>query len=239
MSNPKERNTKGLLAIWADVDEDYRIEFQRWHNCEHMTERVTIPGFYVGRRYQGVSKAPDFLMMYETYDSKVMSSEPYLFAKNNPTAWTKKGLTHFKNGVRNIYYLVATAGKRPATEAPYILVLRFNLEVESKNEIIKWYSEEHLVELCTVPGVYRGRLYEVDAEVSNIKTTERSISGTGPGQQILLALYEISSLDLSTSKQWQGVLEGTDRSKKMLMKLEDLQEESYWLDFTMYAPEVG
>lgn len=38
----RQERTKGLLAIWADSDEDYRAEFEKWHQCEHTAERVTI-----------------------------------------------------------------------------------------------------------------------------------------------------------------------------------------------------
>jgi hypothetical protein len=62
----KEKARKGLLTIWSDVDPDYRVEFQKWHTCEHIMERVSIPGFSVGRRYRGAGDAPDFLMCYET-----------------------------------------------------------------------------------------------------------------------------------------------------------------------------
>jgi len=44
---------KGYLVAWAYLEEGYQSELRRWHNCEHMTERVTIPGFHVGRRFQG------------------------------------------------------------------------------------------------------------------------------------------------------------------------------------------
>ncbi len=66
----KEKARKGLLTIWSDVDPDYRVQFQKWHNCEHIRERVAIPGFFVGRRYQGIGEAPHFLMCYETEDLK-------------------------------------------------------------------------------------------------------------------------------------------------------------------------
>jgi hypothetical protein len=95
-----EKSKKGLLAIWTDVDSNYRIELQKWHNCEHITQRVTIPGFSVGRRYQGIGEAPDFLMYYETDDSKVLASEPYLHAVNNPASWTKEVMAHSKIIVR-------------------------------------------------------------------------------------------------------------------------------------------
>ncbi len=36
------------MAFWADIDADYVTEFRRWHNCEHMSERVHVPGFVAG-----------------------------------------------------------------------------------------------------------------------------------------------------------------------------------------------
>ncbi len=52
-----EKNNKGLLAIGANVDDDYRTEFRKWKNCEHIPERVAIRGFFVGLRYQRVAEA--------------------------------------------------------------------------------------------------------------------------------------------------------------------------------------
>ena len=92
----KEKARKGLLTIWSDVDPDDRVEFQKWHTCEHIMERVSIPGFSVGRRYRGVGDAPDFLMCYETDDSHVLSSEPYLHAVNHPSPWTREVIRHSK-----------------------------------------------------------------------------------------------------------------------------------------------
>ena len=44
----------GLMAFWADIDPDYEMRFLEWHNCEHMPERVSVPGFCEGRRYRGI-----------------------------------------------------------------------------------------------------------------------------------------------------------------------------------------
>ena len=38
----RQERTKGLLAIWAGIDEDDLAEFEKWHHCEHTAERVTI-----------------------------------------------------------------------------------------------------------------------------------------------------------------------------------------------------
>jgi hypothetical protein len=233
----KETKTaKGLLAIWADVDEDYRVEYQKWHNCQHMTERVSIPGFQVGRRYQGIGEAPDFLMYYETEDSKVLSGAPYMHAINNPTPWTREAITHLRNIVRSIYRLVASAGKGAPTEASYILIIRFSIPSGNENKVIQWLKEEHLPRAAALSGVHRGRLYEMDDEVSNITTEERKIHGGKPGLQRFLAFYEISSLDLLGSKEWKESAEWIG-DQTLSNPLEDAQKESYWLDFSMYAPQ--
>ncbi len=46
----RAKEATGLMAFWADVEADYVAEFRQWHNCEHVPERVGIPGFTVGRR---------------------------------------------------------------------------------------------------------------------------------------------------------------------------------------------
>jgi hypothetical protein len=227
-----EEAKKGLLAIWSDVDPDYRVEFQKWHNCEHIRERVAIPGFFVGRRYQGIGEAPNFLMCYETEDSKILASEPYLHAVNHPSSWTKAVIAHSKNIVRGIYRMVSLVGEKPLTEAPYIVILKFNADWGSEKEVLQWYGEEQLSRISDIQGVHRGRLYRVDEEISHIKTEERKIHGGGPGQHTFLALYEIASLDVPKHRDWQQLHGGTEHRKK----IEDLRYESYWLDFVMYTP---
>ena len=41
----------GLLMVWADVPADKEEEFNRWYNEEHLPERMAIPGFLGGARY--------------------------------------------------------------------------------------------------------------------------------------------------------------------------------------------
>lgn len=225
------------MAVWADVDAGYRVEYQKWHNCEHMTERVSIPGFHVGRRYRGIGDAPEFLMYYETDDSKVLASEPYLHVQNNPTPWTKEVIPHLKNIARAIYSLVSSAGEKAPTEAPYIQIARFNIVHGNENDVINWFKEEHLEAIASIPGAYRIGFYKMDDEVSNISTEERRIHGGGPGQQEYLTFYEIANLDLLDSKPWKEATENSKRSKAMQKRMENILLGSYWLEFAMYAPK--
>lgn len=177
-------------------------------------------------------------MFYETKDSKVLGSEPYLRSLNNPTQRTKEAISRFKNTIRGIYSLLATGGRRPPTDAPYIFVVKFNPKPGREQEVIQWFEEAHLQELCSIRGVYRGRLYGIDSEVSNIRTEERKIHGAGPGQQRYLALYEIGSLEIFSDRNWQEMQLGKDAQRReMLRGLQDVHQEAFWIDFTLYAPE--
>jgi hypothetical protein len=198
-----------------------------------MIERVTIPGFYVGRRYEGVDRPGYYLMFYETSDSKVLGSEPYLRSLNNPTPRTREAITHFKNTVRGIYTLKASAGERPPVDRPYLSVLKFNIKPGSDRKLLQWYAREHLREICLIQGVYRGRLYEIDAEISGIKTEERKIHGAGPGEKRYLTLFEMYTLDILLEKAWQEAM-----GKEMVKRLRDIHQESFWIDCTLCAPEM-
>jgi hypothetical protein len=230
------KTAKGLLTIWTDVDPVYHAEFQKWHTCEHVLERVNLPGFSVGRRYRGATGAPHFLMCYETEDPGVLSSQPYLQAVNHPSPWTRQIMSHSTHIVRAIYGLVASQGEGPPMEAPYLLLSKFNIESGFETEVLHWYQEEHLPALSCIPGLYRGRLYRVDEEVSHIKTEERKIHGGGPGRQEFLALFETASLDIPDHNTWQELHGGRETCERLRGKMNDFLLESYWLDFVLYAP---
>lgn len=232
-----EHEAKGLLVIWSDIDPDYRIEYQKWHNCEHMTERVSVPGFQVGRRYQGIGEAPEFLMYYETESSKVLASKPYLDRQNNPTPWTKEAIPHLKNIVRAIYSLVSSFGKKAPTEAAYIHLVKFNAVPDSDEKVIQWFKESHLPQISALAGVYRARFYEMDDAVSNISTEERKMHGGGPGQQKFLAYYELANPNLPDSQAWKRASSAFEANAEIQVGLKNVVRESYWLDFAMYAPK--
>lgn len=228
-------NAQGMMAFWTDIDTDYVLRCQEWHNCEHMVERTGVPGFLVGRRYRGMGGAPMFFISYETTDSAVFKSQAYMERLNNPTPWTKEALTHFNNNMRNIYRLLACSGKQAPQEAPYALVYRFN--IPAKTGIADWYGSDLLPALQTVPGVFRARLFEVDEEISNIKTAERNIYGGGPGEQKYLVYFEMRRPDIHQSPEWKTIAQAAPYAEK-LASLQNVFEEISWLEFVMYSPDI-
>ncbi|MBT3533667.1 MAG: hypothetical protein HN478_07305 [Rhodospirillaceae bacterium] len=210
----KREGSLGLMAFWADIDADYLLRFQEWHNCEHIPERISVPGFNVGRRYRGIGEAPGFLMFYETDTASTFASAPYLARLNDPTPWTQESLPHFQNPSRNIYALQSETGQVAPIEAPYIHTLRFN----GGDGMEAW-----LATIAARDNVHRARIYAVDEDISNIMTSERQIYGGGPGQQQYLAMLECAA-PLADLQPPDGVT--------------DLFSDGFWLEIALY-PEMG
>lgn len=223
----------GMMAFWTDITDSYILRFQEWHNCEHMIERTSIPGFMVGRRYRAIGQGPMFFISYETTGPEVFSSEAYMERINNPTPWTKEALKYFNNNMRNIYRLIDGAGEQAPAEAPYALAVRFNIIEGAESETVDWYIKELLTPLVGVEGVFRGRLFEVHEEISNLPTAERAIYGGGPGEQRYLAYYEMISPELFTGPEFQEVREA-GRNQEMLKNRRNVFEELSWLEYAMY-----
>ena len=92
----------GILAIWHEVGAGIGDEYERWYFREHLPERVGVPGFVAGRRYEAVSGAPRFLTYYEGRNPGVFVSKPYVDRLNDPTPWTTEVLRHFRDTNRTI-----------------------------------------------------------------------------------------------------------------------------------------
>ena len=64
----------GLLMVWVDVPADKEKEFNRWYNDEHLAERLAIPGFLAGARYEAVKGSPKHLAYYELESPAVLEA---------------------------------------------------------------------------------------------------------------------------------------------------------------------
>lgn len=182
---------EGLMAFYADIEGEHVEDFRRWHNCEHMEERVALPGFLHGRRYRGYEGAPDFLMTYETETPAVLASEPYHAALNDPTPWTREALGWFRTPARAIYGLVAETGSEHWRPTPYLFTARFNVLEAVEDDFVNGIGPRLAGDPVDGKAVTRGRLWRVDEPISGMMTSERRIYGGGPGDQKYLMTIEI------------------------------------------------
>ena len=194
----------GLMAFWADIDRDYEPRFLEWHNCEHMPERVSVPGFREGRRYRHLGDTPRYLMTYLTENAGVLGSDGYLERLDHPTPWTRESLGHFRNPSRNVYTLLAGHGRTSLRESPYLIAVRFDVAPAVNDRIRSSIRNELLPGWAALPEVGQVRFYGLDAAVSGIETAERGIYEGGPGSQVFLLLVECARPEVAESEDWQA-----------------------------------
>lgn len=112
----------GVLAIWNGIAGGADEEFLEWHVKEHMPERVRVPGFLRGRRYGAVDAHPAYFNFYEVETSGVLSSRPYLDRLNDPSEWTRKVVSSFRDTARTICRVESSVGEG---EAGFVAVMPF------------------------------------------------------------------------------------------------------------------
>jgi len=228
--SPAAVDARGLLAFWADIDPDYVLRFQQWHNCEHMPERLSIPGFLAGRRYRGLGDARMFFMFYETEGPEVLRSAAYLAALNRPTPWTRESLQHFRRPLRSGYRKLEEHGKAPAMESPYFALYRFNLPDERGESAGVSTAAAWLGAVSRSAGIARARLYELDSGASSVATEERKLYRGVAGEQRYLALFDSASPAPWETDQWQALERDVPAAA-----FAGVERESYWLEIALYA----
>ena len=186
-------NKKGtaLLMVWTDVPADKEEEFNRWYNEEHLPERMAIPGFLSGARYEAVKGGPKHLAYYELENAAVLQSDAYTKVSKNPTPWTRKigPQAIGKPYIRNVYTMIHPSALTPAIAgspmAPALQMGRMDVPREADVEWNTWYNTIYVPNYEKVPGVIRARRY-------------RAVEGAPQ----YLTLYEFEHPKVSESAEW-------------------------------------
>jgi hypothetical protein len=193
-----------LLMVWADVPADKEAEFNRWYNDEHLAERLAVPGFLDGARYEAVKGGPKHLAVYELEGTAVLDSPAYKKVSANPTPWTQRSgpqavATTF---IRNVYTMIhpralsTTAAGRGM--APALQLGRMDVPPEVDAEFNEWYNTIYVPNYEKVPGVISGRRY-------------RAVTGT----PAYLTFYEFDHPAVSESEAWLAQRDAVPASKRM------------------------
>jgi len=199
-------NTRGtgLLMVWADVPADKEKDFNRWYDEEHLAERLAIPGFLSGARYEAVKGGPRHLAVYELESPAVLQSAAYKRVQANPTEGTRRwgpqaiGTTY----IRNVYTMIHPASLTPAIAAadmaPALQLGRMDVPAEIDQEWNTWYNTVYLPNYEKVPGVIRGRRY-------------RAVEGT----PTYLTFYEFQHPRVSESAEWNAQRDASPVNERM------------------------
>ena len=118
------------LAMWWNVADDVRAEWDDWHSHEHFPERLALPGFLRATRWRDARGGEGVFMMYELADHDVLASPAYVARLNAPTPWSTRMLPEHRDMVRAQCRVLASRGARrtvaawPATAAPRLASTR-------------------------------------------------------------------------------------------------------------------
>lgn len=94
---------KGVLAIWNDCAKGEETNYENWYQNEHLPERLGVPGFIRGRRYENLVDSPKFFTWYEVAFPDTLTSEYYMERLSNPTPWTRDIMSNaFVNASRTV-----------------------------------------------------------------------------------------------------------------------------------------
>jgi len=93
----------GILAIFNNVASGHEAEFEEWFQHEHLQERLGLPGFLLGRRYEALKASPAYFNFYVTRSVDVLRSAEYRMRLDNPTPMTRTVMSRiFKDMIRTV-----------------------------------------------------------------------------------------------------------------------------------------
>lgn len=167
---------KGAVAIWHDVAAEGLAEFYAWHGTEHMPERVGIPGFLRGRRYEAVDAKLGFFNLYETRDTAVLTGEDYRARLNAPTPWTVATVKHFRKVARSLCDVAWTLGRAEGG-----LIATYSPDGD--------IARETLAKLAQAPGIAGVHLLIADEAASgevNAEQRARGVANEVPRRTVLV-----------------------------------------------------
>ncbi len=104
--------SRGGLLIWNDCKPEALDDYERWYQEEHFPERIGIPGYRFGVRYEALrpDTSPCFFTRYEVASSEVLLSPAYRRILAEPTPWTQRVMPAFTNMSRTVCRRLAHSG---------------------------------------------------------------------------------------------------------------------------------
>lgn len=159
-----------LICAWMRVDLADHDAFLDFHTHEHLPERLALPGFLRGRRFQSLSAPDTLLVLYEVESLAVLTSAAYVERLNNPTDWTKRCMPLIRDSRRLAIDLDFDSG-----DAQGEIVGLAHLDVRAGADLSTLTSAA--AQAARHDGVIAARGGRVDLAASNLDTAERKALG--------------------------------------------------------------
>jgi hypothetical protein len=118
-----ESNTRpGVLAVWNNRDDGIAELYEDWYINQHFPERVGLPGWQFGRRFEAVDAATPFFTYYRLSKTSAAFSDAYLARLNAPTPETVTVMRNWTDMTRTCCDITLERGE---TSGALAVVARF------------------------------------------------------------------------------------------------------------------
>jgi hypothetical protein len=160
----------GILSVFNDCAPEGMEHFERWYIREHLQERVGVPGFRFGRRYELVSGGDRrFFAFYEVETPGVLASQAYVERLNAPTPWTTESMKYFRHMVRTVCDLRAASGDLIGSHAVVLRADGVMAPTSAAGDLVRRLAAED--------GVARVQLWTASAGQTPSDTAEMKSRG--------------------------------------------------------------
>lgn len=180
----------GILAIWNDCAPAGRADYERWYMEEHLPERVGLPGFRFGRRYERIEARHEYFTFYEAERPDVLASPAYLDRLSNPTPRTRAIMPHFATMSRTVCQKRAHFGQMTGGIA---LTLAIGSPPEAGAVLEDGMAD--LQTLAGLPGVCALQLWSAVPELATGRTPESELRGGADESVAAVLLLETSRIE--------------------------------------------
>ena len=186
---------EGVLGIWHDIREGRTADFEFWYRSEHFPERLGVPGFRVGRRFEAAAGAPRYLCYYLADTPEVFTSAAYVERLNNPTPLTHSMMSDaFFNMNRTVCRRIRRYGD---LFGALCVTARFQEPIDHARAL------PMLETLVATEGIARGELWEM-AERQDAIAAEEKLRG---GDRKIAACIMVEALRLSDAERVRDELQ--------------------------------
>ncbi|WP_199637871.1 DUF4286 family protein [Serratia sp. PAMC26656] len=151
----------GMLFVATDVAAQDEADFNQWYDREHVEERVRVPGFLSGTRYQALQGGRKYLGLYKTESLASFTSAAYRAAFTQQTPWSVSSLDKMRDPMRRVCAVEAVTGQGCGSHLAII-----TLE-QAEPEGLKLAMTHLGSMLAEHPGFVRSSLLSPDVELSS------------------------------------------------------------------------
>lgn len=191
------------VAMWWNVADENLAEFHEWHSKEHLPERLAIPGFNRGSRWQR-EDSNEFFVIYELDAYETLTSEGYRSRLNAPTPWSTKMMPLHRQMVRSQSHVIASHG---GGIAAFVSTIRLS-PASGRGPELEAFVRASIAHLPLRTGITGAHLLRTETPVLEPTEEQRIRGGDAAADWIIIVTgHDLSALiDITEDTLGKGSL---------------------------------